>query len=53
LNGTSSARSKVILISAYSESDVAHLIGTTPAVAFLPKTRLSAQAIQDALERAA
>jgi DNA-binding NarL/FixJ family response regulator len=53
LNGTSSAQSKVILISAYSESDVAHLIGATPAFAFLPKTRLSAQAIRDALERAA
>jgi hypothetical protein len=30
-----------------------HLIGGSPAVGFIPKTRLSAQAILDALERAA
>lgn len=51
LNGTSSARSKVILISAYPEDDVARLIGTSPAIGFVPKTRLSAKAIRVLLER--
>jgi DNA-binding NarL/FixJ family response regulator len=45
--------SKVILISTHPESDMTHLIGASPAVGFIAKTRLSAQAILDALERAA
>jgi two-component system nitrate/nitrite response regulator NarL len=45
--------SKVILISTHSEDDLAHLITTSPALGFVPKTRLSAQAIRDLLEPAA
>ena len=45
--------SKVILISTHPESDMTHLLGASPAVGFIPKTRLSAQAILDTLERAA
>jgi DNA-binding NarL/FixJ family response regulator len=45
--------SKVILISTHSESDMTHLLGASPAMGFIPKTRLSAQAIRDTLERAA
>jgi DNA-binding NarL/FixJ family response regulator len=44
---------KVILISTHPESDMTHLLGASPAVGFIPKTRLSAQAILDTLERAA
>jgi DNA-binding NarL/FixJ family response regulator len=46
-------RSKVILISTHAEADLAGLIQASPALAFVAKTRLSAQAIFDALERAA
>jgi DNA-binding NarL/FixJ family response regulator len=53
LNDISSASSKVILVSTHAEEDVAHLIAASPAVGFVSKTRLSAQAIRDALERAA
>jgi DNA-binding NarL/FixJ family response regulator len=53
LNDLSAASSKVILVSTHAEEDVAHLIAASPAVGFVPKTRLSAQAIRDALERAA
>ncbi len=53
LNDSSAGHSKVILISTHPESDMTHLIGASPAVGFIPKTRLSAQAILDALERAA
>jgi DNA-binding NarL/FixJ family response regulator len=45
--------SKVILVSTHSEEDLAHLIATSPAIGFLSKTRLSAEAIRDTLERAA
>jgi two-component system, NarL family, nitrate/nitrite response regulator NarL len=45
--------SKVILISTHSEDDLAQLIATSPALGFVPKTRLSAQAIRDLLEPAA
>lgn len=38
--------SKVILISTHSESDFADLIATSPAVGFLPKSELSADAIR-------
>jgi DNA-binding NarL/FixJ family response regulator len=49
----SSGDSKVILVSTHSEDDLSHLIAASPALGFVPKTRLSAQAIRDALERAA
>jgi len=53
LSDTSAAHSKVILVSTHSEDDLAHLIATSPALGFVPKTRLSAQAIRDLLEPAA
>ncbi len=53
LSDTSAVDSKVILISTHSEDDLAHLIAMSPALGFVPKTRLSAQAIRDLLERAA
>ncbi|HKD32100.1 MAG TPA: response regulator transcription factor [Gaiellaceae bacterium] len=49
----SAPHSKVILISTHPESDMAHVIGASRAVGFIPKTRLSAQAILDVLEPAA
>ncbi len=45
--------SKVILVSTHSETDLAHLIAESPALGFISKARLSAQAILDMLERAA
>jgi DNA-binding NarL/FixJ family response regulator len=45
--------SRVILISTHLEDDLAHLIAMSPALGFVPKTRLSAQAIRDLLEPAA
>ena len=51
--GESSPHSKVILVSTHSEEDLAHLIATSAAIGFVAKTRLSAQAIRDTLERAA
>ena len=53
LNDSPAVHSKVILISTHSEDDLAHLIAKSPALGFLPKTRLSAQAIRDLLEPAA
>jgi DNA-binding NarL/FixJ family response regulator len=53
LSDTPAGHSKVILISTHPESDMSHLIGASPAVGFIPKTRLSGQAILDVLERAA
>ena len=53
LNDISAASSKVILVSTHSEDDLAHLIAASPALGFVPKTRLSAQAIRDLLDRAA
>src|SRR6476469_7823713 len=44
---------KVILISTHSEDDLGHLVATSPALGFVPKTRLSAQASRDLLEPAA
>jgi len=44
---------KVILVSTHAEEDLAHLIEGSPALGFIGKTRLSAQAIRDLLERAA
>ncbi len=51
LNGVSS--SKVILVSTHAEDDFAQLIAASPALGFVSKARLSAQAIRDLLERAA
>ena len=51
--GENSPRSKVILVSTHSEEDLAQLIATSPAIGFVSKTRLSAEAIRAALERAA
>jgi DNA-binding NarL/FixJ family response regulator len=48
-----SGASKVILVSTHAEEDLAHLIERSPALGFIAKTRLSAQAIRDTLERAA
>jgi len=48
-----SGTSRVILISTHLEDDLAHLIAMSPALGFVPKTRLSAQAIRDLLEPAA
>ena len=48
-----SGTSKVILVSTHAEEDLAHLIEGSPALGFIAKTRLSAQAIRDTLARAA
>jgi DNA-binding NarL/FixJ family response regulator len=53
LSDISAASSKVILVSTHAEEDLAHLIELSPALGFIAKTRLSAQAIRDTLERAA
>ena len=45
--------SAVILVSTHAEEDLAHLIEGSPALGFIAKARLSAQAIRDTLERAA
>ena len=50
---TSAGHSKVILVSTHSEDDLAYLIAASPALGFVPKTRLSAQAIRDLLDRTA
>src|SRR5262245_29105835 len=41
---------RVVLISAYPESDLRDLIDASPAVGFLSKSRLSARAIHDLLD---
>ena len=41
--------SPVILISTYAEQDYAELIAASPAIGFLPKTALSADAVRDLL----
>jgi DNA-binding NarL/FixJ family response regulator len=48
-----SGDSKVILVSTYAEEDLKHLVERSPALGFIAKARLSAQAIRDTLERAA
>ena len=48
-----SSNTKVILVSTHAEEDLAHLIAASPALGFIAKARLSAQAIRDTLERAA
>jgi DNA-binding NarL/FixJ family response regulator len=52
LNDISGA-SRVILVSTHAEEDLTHLIERSPALGFVAKARLSAQAIRDTLERAA
>jgi two-component system nitrate/nitrite response regulator NarL len=47
-----SGRTKVILISTHSAEDFADLIAATPAIGFLPKSRLSAEAIEQLLAEA-
>lgn len=42
--------SKVILISTHAEEDIAELIESVPAAAYLPKSRLSASAIRRILD---
>jgi DNA-binding NarL/FixJ family response regulator len=39
----------IILISTYAEKDLADMIATSPAVAFIPKSRLSGSAIRGVL----
>ena len=51
--GENSPRTRVILVSTHSEEDLAHLIAMSPAIGFVSKARLSAEAIRDTLERAA
>jgi len=53
LSEISAPSSKVILVSTHAKEDLAQLIAASPAVGFVPKTRLSARAILDLLERAA
>jgi DNA-binding NarL/FixJ family response regulator len=48
-----SGASKVILVSTHAEDDLRQLIAASPAIGFVSKARLSAQAIHDTLERAA
>jgi DNA-binding NarL/FixJ family response regulator len=48
-----SAAPNIILVSTHAEDDFAHLIEASPALGFIAKARLSAQAIRDTLERAA
>jgi DNA-binding NarL/FixJ family response regulator len=43
------AAAPVILISTHAEQDYAELIAASPAIGFLPKTALSADAIRDLL----
>jgi DNA-binding NarL/FixJ family response regulator len=45
--------SRLILVSTHAEDDLAQLIDRSPALGFIAKTRLSAQAIRETLERAA
>jgi CheY-like chemotaxis protein len=43
--------SKVILVSTHAEEDLAPLIAASPALGFVAKSRLSAQALRDLLDR--
>jgi CheY-like chemotaxis protein len=44
-------RTRIILISTHSAEDFADVIAASPAIGFLPKSRLSATAIEQLLER--
>jgi hypothetical protein len=46
--GTTSPR--IIMISTHAEQDYRDLVAASPAVGFVPKTDLSARAIQDLLD---
>jgi DNA-binding NarL/FixJ family response regulator len=50
LVGADGERSRVVLISAYSENDFADLIAASPAVGFLSKAELSAAKIEELLQ---
>jgi DNA-binding NarL/FixJ family response regulator len=50
LVGVDEERSRVVLISAYSENDFADLIAASPAVGFLSKAELSAAKIEEVLQ---
>jgi hypothetical protein len=43
-------RARVILISAHDEQDLRDLLDASPAIGFVPKSRLSAQAVCDLLD---
>jgi DNA-binding NarL/FixJ family response regulator len=47
------AEPKIILMSTHSEEDLAQLIAASPALGFVPKSRLTAQAIKETLARSA
>jgi DNA-binding NarL/FixJ family response regulator len=47
---TDSRRTRIILISTHSADDFADLIAAFPVLGFLPKSRLSARAIEELLE---
>jgi DNA-binding NarL/FixJ family response regulator len=51
LAGNDAGSSKVILVSTHSGKDLAELIETSPALGFVSKTQLSAQAIFDIIAR--
>ena len=46
MGDTENGEAKVILISTHAEADFADLIATSPAIGFLPKSELSADAIR-------
>jgi DNA-binding NarL/FixJ family response regulator len=48
---TDSGRPRIILISTHSAEEFADLIAASPAIGFLPKSTLSARAIEELLER--
>jgi CheY-like chemotaxis protein len=50
---SAAAAPKVILISTHAEDDLAQLIAVNPAIGFIAKARLSAEAVFDLIERAA
>ena len=52
VDGVDAAGSRTILISTCDEADFADLIAASPAIRFLPKSRLSAAAIRRLLARA-
>ncbi len=45
----SSGDARIVLISAYPESELTDLIAASPAAGFVPKTRFSARAVTDLL----
>ncbi|GAA1263407.1 response regulator [Planotetraspora silvatica] len=51
-SGEHAEPSRVILISTYAEGDLADIITASPAIAFLPKARLSGRAISEIVRAA-